>query len=270
MRPKSWQPEAVGLVVFESSELLIFNKPAGVSLATRRAVPGQVEERLQQLLAPEAPPSGWGPLFLVHRLDVGTTGLVLVARNAATLRLLSQALSRGEIHRTYLALVWGKPRPQEGVWESGLAPDPKDRRKMRVDPGGKRAVTVYRRLTHKGPVSLLLLQPRTGRTHQIRVHVAAAGHPIVGDDLYGGPRHRGVRDSALRQLLAPSHPLLHAWRLQLPQGLVPATVTAPLPEDFWAALEALGLAQVVGALSTSDFGEIHAESSEAKTFQGTP
>lgn len=257
-------------MVFESPELLILNKPAGVSLATRRAAPGQVEERLQQLLAPEAPPAGWGPLFLVHRLDVGTTGLVLVARNVATLRFLSQALSRGEIHRTYLALVWGKPRPQEGVWESGLAPDPRDRRKMRVDPAGKKAVTFFRRLAHAGPVSFLLLQPRTGRTHQIRVHLAAAGHPIVGDDLYGGPRHHGVKDVHLRRLLAPSHPLLHAWRLQLPEGFTPSVVTAPLPEDFGAALAGLGMAQAVGELEGSAFAEMQSQSSAAKTSQGMP
>jgi 23S rRNA pseudouridine1911/1915/1917 synthase len=239
----------VSVVVFSSPELLILNKPPGLSLATRRSAPGDVEERLRKLLASEALALGPGPLFLVHRLDVGTTGLVLVARNAATLRLLSQALSQGEIHRSYLALVWGKPRPQEGVWESGLSPDPRDRRKMRVDPAGKKAVTAYRRLAHVPPVSLLLLQPRTGRTHQIRVHLSAAGHPIVGDDLYGGPRHRGVKDPELRRLLAPSHPLLHAWRLQLPEGMTPSVVTAPLPEEFRAVLEALGLSQVVEELA---------------------
>lgn len=236
------------MVVFSSPELLILNKPPGLSLATRRRAPGEVEERLRRLLASQALVLGPGPLFLVHRLDVGTTGLVLVARNAATLRLLSQALSRGEIHRSYLALVWGKPRPHEGVWESGLSPDPKDRRKMRVDPAGKTAVTAYRRLAHVAPVSLLLLQPRTGRTHQIRVHLSAAGHPIVGDDLYGGPRHHGVKDPERRRLLALSHPLLHAWRLQLPKGMTPSVVTAPLPEDFGAVLEALGLSQVVEEL----------------------
>ncbi len=256
-------------MVFESPDLLILNKPAGLSLATRRAVPGQVEERLHQLLEPEAPPSGWGPLFLVHRLDVGTTGLVLVARTTKTLRLLSQALSQGDIHRTYLALVWGKPKPQEGVWESGLAPDPKDRRKMRVDPSGKRTVTAYRRLAHQGPVSLLLVMPRTGRTHQIRVHVAAAGHPIVGDDLYGGPRHRGVKNPHLRFLLAPTHPLLHAWRLDLPKGAGPAVITAPLPEDFRCVLEALGLLHAVEALQAAA-AESTAASSAANVSQERP
>lgn len=253
------------MVVFESPEILAINKPAGASLATRRSAPGEVEERLRKLLASETSSPGPGPLFLVHRLDVGTTGLVLVARNRATLRLLSQALSRGHIHRTYLALVWGKPRPQEGVWDAPLAPDPRDRRKMRVDPLGKRAVTAYRRLAHAPPVSLMLLRPRTGRTHQIRVHLAAAGHPIVGDDLYGGPRHHGVRDPGLRKLLAPCHPLLHAWRLELPEGFEPRMLSAPLPEDFRAVLEALGLAQVVETLEAA--AATAATSSAAKASQ---
>lgn len=241
----------MSVVLFASPDFLALNKPAGASLATRRSAPGEVEERLRKLLASETSSLGPGPLFLVHRLDVGTTGLVLVARNAATLRLLSQALSRGDIHRTYLALVWGKPRPQEGVWDAPLAPDPRDRRKMRVDPQGKRAITAYRRLAHAPPVSLMLLRPRTGRTHQIRVHLAAAGHPIVGDDLYGGPRHHGVRDPELRKLLAPTHPLLHAWRLELPEGFEPRVLSAPLPEDFRATLQALGLAEVLEAVEAS-------------------
>lgn len=238
-------------MAFESPELIALNKPAGLSLATRRTAPGEVEARLRQLLAPGRPLSELGPLFLVHRLDVGTTGLVLLARSTATLRALSQALAAGAIHRTYLALVWGKPRPQEGVWDGPLAPDPKDRRKMRVDPAGKPAVTAYRRLAHAAPVSLMLLRPRTGRTHQIRVHLAAAGHPIVGDDLYGGPRHHGVRDRDLRRILAPPHPLLHAWRVELPEGFGVKAISAPLPETFRAALDAVGLASLAEALEGS-------------------
>jgi 23S rRNA pseudouridine1911/1915/1917 synthase len=92
-------------------------------------------------------------------------------------------------------------------------------------------------------VALVHATPETGRTHQIRVHLAALGHPIVGDDLYGGPRHRGVRDLRTRALLAPDHPFLHAWRLSLPASeCTPEIIlTAPLPADFAAALAALGL-----------------------------
>ncbi|MGC8915439.1 MAG: RluA family pseudouridine synthase [Thermoanaerobaculum sp.] len=253
------------LVVYEGPDLLVLNKPAGLSLATRRRAPGEVEARLCHLLAAGGSLLP-GPLFLVHRLDVGTTGLVLVARNRETLRRLAGALAEGRIHRTYLALVWGKPRPREGVWELPLAPDPKDRRKMRGDSRGKRAVTAYCRLAHVPPVSLVVARPRTGRTHQIRVHLAAAGHPIVGDDLYGGPRHRGVRDPRLRQLLAPAHPLLHAVHLSLPEPFEPREFWAPLPEDFAAVLQALGLPWSAQELA----GPIAAASSAANAAHGTP
>jgi 23S rRNA-/tRNA-specific pseudouridylate synthase len=92
-------------------------------------------------------------------------------------------------------------------------------------------------------VALVRLAPATGRTHQLRVHLAHAGHPIVGDDLYGGPRHRAVRDAALRILLDPGRPLLHAWRLHLPEtALSPELiVSAPLPADLAAVLAALAI-----------------------------
>lgn len=262
--PTTWHSHPVRLVVYEGPDLLVLNKPAGLSLATWRRAPGDVEARLRDFLAARGvlPP---GPLFLVHRLDVGTTGLVLVARNRDTLRRLATALAAGHIHRTYLALVWGKPRPQHGVWELPLAPDPKDRRKMRVDPQGKMATTAYVRLGHAAPVSLLALEPRTGRTHQIRVHLAAAGHPIVGDDLYGGPRHRGVRDPRLRQLLAATHPLLHAGHLALPEGFEPREFWAPLPEDFEGVLRTLGLPSTVQELA----GSVASSSSAAKAGHGT-
>lgn len=119
---------------------------------------------------------------------------------------------------------------------------------MRIDTaaGGRPAVSEYTVLsTTRGAgrpaVSLVELRPRTGRTHQLRVHLAAAGHPVVGDDLYGGPRHHGVRDPALRRALAPLHTLLHAARLVLPGPPILSLAVTP-PPAFRAALAALGLA----------------------------
>jgi 23S rRNA-/tRNA-specific pseudouridylate synthase len=109
-----------------------------------------------------------------------------------------------------------------------------------VDGAGRAARSDYRVLATAPHVAAVALWPRTGRTHQLRVHLAAAGHPIVGDDLYGGPRHRAVRDAGLRRALAPERALLHAWRLDVP-GLVPARFEAPVPGDFAAALAAAGL-----------------------------
>lgn len=190
--------------------------------------------------------ASWGidprDLWLVHRLDVGTSGLVLLARDAEHHRLLARALADRRIEKTYLALVWGSPRPVAGEYTWPLAPDARDRRRMRVAEGGKSASSGYRVLAAAPHVSLVELTPHTGRTHQLRVHLAHAGHPVVGDDLYGGPRHRGVRDARLRRHLAPGHTFLHAWRLALPAlaNQPPLVLAAPLPADFAEALAALG------------------------------
>lgn len=233
-------------IVYAGDRLVAVNKPAGVSLATRRAESHGAVSRLLATL-PEAERLSYGlvpeDLFLVHRLDVGTSGLVVLARDSEAHRDLVRAFAEHRVARLYLALVWGRPRPRRGTWEWPLGPDRSDRRRMRVEASGRRAVTGFELIARAPHVSLLRLEPSTGRTHQLRVHLAHAGHPIVGDDLYGGPRHRGVRDRTLRLVLAPSRPYLHAWLLHLPP--TPATpeliLTAPPPADFAAALDTLGI-----------------------------
>lgn len=227
--------------------LVVVNKPAGISLATRRSEPGAAVERLLATVPTgEMESFGLDPaaLLLVHRLDVGTSGVVVLARDGEIHRDLVRAFAERHVGKTYLALVWGHPRPAEGRWSWPLGPDRSDRRKMRVDPAGRRAESGYRVVASVPHVALLRLSPATGRTHQLRVHCAHAGHPIVGDDLYGGPRHHGVRDPRVRHVLNAARPYLHAWRLHLPA--TPSTaeliVHADLPEDFATALSLLGLA----------------------------
>ncbi len=220
-------------------------KPAGLSLRTARSEPDAAAVRLVAALPPAERAGVEGrPLWLVHRLDVSTSGLVIVAFDAATHRELAQRFASGRVEKRYLALVWGHPRPASGTWAAPLGPDRADRRRMRIDPAGKRAESGYRTLGRAPYVALLELAPRTGRTHQLRVHAAAAGHPIVGDDLYGGPRERGVRDRALRAALAPGRCLLHAWRLEIGDWS-PARYEAAPPPDFEAALDAAGLALAI-------------------------
>lgn len=229
-------------IVHLDEHLLVVSKPSGLSLATKVSEPGAAAERVRASLSGADRARVAGELHLVHRLDVGTSGLVLLARDAVTHAALTRAFGERRVEKTYLALVWGRPKPGRGTWEEPLGPDRRDRRRMRVDPDGKPAVSAYAiRETGHG-VSLLELHPRTGRTHQLRVHAAHAGHPIVGDDLYGGPRHRGVRDRALRAALAPPHTLLHAWRLDVPAPPLaqPLRCEAPLPEAFARALGACG------------------------------
>ena len=235
-------------MLYADERIVALDKPPGVSLATRRAEPGAAVDPPPRgapgRRARVPTPSIAGALRLVHRLDVGTSGVVLLARDEDAHRELVRAFAARRVAKIYLALVWGRPRPAEGSWSFPLGPDRADRRRMRVDPEGRPAVTAYRVAGRAPGAALVRLEPATGRTHQIRVHLAHAGHPVVGDDLYGGPRHRGVRDPALRRLLDPGHTLLHAWRLHLPATAAgpELIVTAPLPAEFAAALAGLGLA----------------------------
>jgi len=228
---------APGSIVHIDESLVVINKPAGLSLATPASDPGAAVRRLlDSLPAPlrEQHALSERRLWLVHRLDVGTSGLVLLARTPEAHSALAGALSERRLGKVYLAMVWGHLRPREGCLDWPVGPDRRDRRRMKVDDEGRPARSRYRTLAAVPHVSLLELRPETGRTHQLRVHLAHAGHWIVGDDLYGGPRHRGVRDRPLRELLAPDHPLLHAWRLSLPQlpSQCPRVFEAPLPADF--------------------------------------
>jgi len=220
----------------------VLDKPAGLSLSTPRGRAGEAAGRLVAALpAHERSLFEGRELFLVHRLDVSTSGLVVLALDAEMHVELARAFAERRVAKLYLALVWGRPRPRAGSFESPLAPDRADRRRMLVDPAGKPARSDWYVIASVAYVSLVALWARTGRTHQLRVHLAAAGHPVVGDDLYGGPRHRGVRGAKLRSALAVERALLHAWRLELP-GVEPSRFEAPPPPDFSAARRAARLA----------------------------
>ena len=231
-------------LIYETDRWIAINKAPGVSLATGHSGSLEAVERLLSSLGPSDRQMLWeGPegLHLVHRLDVGTSGVVLLARDPEAHAALVRAFSERHVHKIYVALVWGRPRPKEGTWDWPLGPDREDRRRMRMDSEGKPSTSHYRTLAESSHASLLELRPETGRTHQLRVHCAHAGHLIVGDDLYGGPRERGVRDRVLREQLSPDRPLLHAAELHLPATTAgPETrLRAPLPEDFSGVLRFL-------------------------------
>lgn len=231
-------------LIWESHRLIAISKAPGVSLATGQTSGAGAVQRLLDSLPGSVRRSLWaeeGGPYLVHRLDVGTSGLVLLARDREAHAALAKAISEGFARKTYLALVWGRPKPREGTWDWALGPDRSDRRRMRADPDGKPSSSQYRTLATHPLVSFLELHPETGRTHQLRVHCLQAGHLIVGDDLYGGDRERGVRDEALRRHLQPGRPLLHAWSLHLPETAAGPEVVlcAPLPADFARVLNFL-------------------------------
>jgi 23S rRNA pseudouridine1911/1915/1917 synthase len=220
------------VILFESDDVLALDKPPGVSMATSSKEGRSAEDAVRRLFAAcgSAPPE---PLpLLVHRLDAGTSGVVLVAKTKGAHRALSLAIQERRAKKTYRALVWGHPVPAKGAIELALSRDPKDGRRMRASAGGKPSVTRYRTLRRLPSLADLELNPETGRTHQIRVHLSAKGHPIVGDDLYGGAsRWHGVRDRRLRDALAKlRRPLLHAARIEIPEMGI--DVMAPLPGDY--------------------------------------
>jgi 23S rRNA pseudouridine1911/1915/1917 synthase len=218
--------------LFENADVVALDKPAGVSMATSTREEKSAARAIRRLL--EA--CGENPdetLLLVHRLDVGTSGVVLLAKSDAAHRALSRAFQSRSAKKTYRALVWGHPTPARGLYADPLGRDPKDGRKMKVArTGGKEAVTRYATLGRLPSIADLQLFPETGRTHQIRVHLSAHGHPIVGDDLYGGAtRWRGVRDPGRRRALASvTRPLLHAERIVIAEMGI--DVSAPLPEEW--------------------------------------
>jgi 23S rRNA pseudouridine1911/1915/1917 synthase len=221
----------VSAILAETPDVLALDKPAGVSMATSSR-PGSAGEAVRRLLAACGLPAAEPLPLLVHRLDVGTSGVVLLAKSDAAHRALSGALQQRTARKTYRALVWGHPVPARGRIDLALARDPKDGRKMRVEKDGKPSVTAYETLRRYPSLADLRLVPETGRTHQIRVHLSAKGHPIAGDDFYGGAtRWRGVRDAALRGALQRlTHPLLHAERIAVPELAI--DISAPLPSEF--------------------------------------
>jgi 23S rRNA pseudouridine1911/1915/1917 synthase len=236
-------PERDRGLLFDDGRVTVLDKPAGVSMATSSREGHGGDAAVTRLYAALGRPLPEPLPLLVHRLDRGTSGVVLLARDEETHRILSLAFQRREVRKTYRALVFGHPVPARGAVDVRLGRDRSDGRKMAVREDGKPAVTRYETLRRFPALADLRLFPETGRTHQVRVHLASLGHPIAGDDLYGGSlRYRGVRDpevrSALRSLVRP---LLHAERVEV--ASLGIDVSAGLPADHATLLSVLALSK---------------------------
>ena len=167
---------------------------------------------------------------IVHRLDKDTSGVVLIARNPATYTHLTRAFERREVHKHYLLIARGTPDPPRGRIDAPIGRHPTHRTRMAVARRGRPAVTDYRVLDQVGGASLVEASPTTGRTHQIRVHMSAIGHPILGDETYGGPA------SGIERVM------LHAWTLRFDDASGGHRLAAsPPPEDFQRTVTDLGL-----------------------------
>ena len=226
-------PEAIPLtIIYQDGDIIVLDKPAGLTV---HPAPGHPTGTLVNALLAACPDLRGIPGTLrpgiVHRLDKDTSGLMVVAKNDRAQRALQRQLKERGVRKTYLALAKGVPAPREGTIEAPIGRHPKNRKKMAVVAGGREAITRYRVREEiaSGKYSLLEVEPITGRTHQIRVHMAAIGHPVIGDATYG------------RRSEAIGRQFLHAHKLAFAMPLGGRTVEfqSPLPADLRNALISL-------------------------------
>ncbi|BAU06727.1 RluA family pseudouridine synthase [Fischerella sp. NIES-3754] len=235
--PLELAPQDIPLdILYEDDQLLILNKPAGLVV---HPAPGHPDGTLVNAILAHCPNlPGIGGVQrpgIVHRLDKDTTGAIAIAKTEFAHQHLQAQLKSKTAQREYLGVVYGVPKTENGTVDLPIGRHPVDRKKMAVvspEKGGRHATTHWRILERLGNYTLMHFQLETGRTHQIRVHSAHIGHPIVGDPVYSSGRSVGVN--------LPGQ-ALHAWRLRLqhPVSEEWIEVTAPIPQTFKTLLEVL-------------------------------
>ena len=228
-------PEEIPLnIIFENDDVMVINKPAGMVVHPSAGHESGTLVHAALAHAPEMEGIG-GELRpgIVHRLDKDTSGLILLAKNDRAMRWLQAQFKERDVQKTYLALVDGAPPTPKGRVEAPIGRDPSHRKKMAIvsEGKGREAISEYRTVESFAKHTLLEVDIHTGRTHQIRLHCAFIGAPIVGDTLYG---YRKQRISISRQFL-------HAARLTitLPKEKKPRTFEAPLPDELESVLAGL-------------------------------
>jgi 23S rRNA pseudouridine1911/1915/1917 synthase len=224
-------------ILFEDEDLLVIDKPPGLVV---HPAAGHADRTLvNALLFHVKNLSGVGGQVrpgIVHRLDKDTSGVMVIAKNDTTHRSLNASWST--VKKEYLAIVYGKPKKDRGTIEGAIGRDPRNRKRMAVvRSGGRAAITDYEVVKSFRYVSLLRCSLRSGRTHQIRVHLKHLGHPIVGDPLYSGPQWRGIPEKRVQKVLSSfGRQALHAERLTIPSR---GTFEAPMPEDMRELVDSL-------------------------------
>jgi len=252
--PESATPQAEKIpldILYEDDDLIVINKPAG--MVVHPAAGHRAGTLVNAMLAhcPNLNVGGVERPGIVHRLDSETSGAIVVAKHDAAMRDLQAQFKTRRVKKTYLALVHGTVRPPRGKIDAPIGRDPNHRQKMAVITRGKTraSVTIYHTLANLGKphperseakskdagrYTLIEAQPQTGRTHQIRVHLAFLGFPVVADSIY----------SKKKNDLGLTRQFLHAWKLEitLPRDGRAMNFVAPMPEDLRAVLENLGFA----------------------------
>ncbi len=238
-------PEAIPLaIVYEDADLLVLDKPAGIVVHPGAGVrTGTLAAALLHHAPQLAGVGGEGRAGLVHRLDRGTSGAMVIAKTDAAHRALSAQFRARMVEKIYHAIVWGRPRDLAATIDLPVGRDARRRVRMSTRARrGREALSAYRVLAQVPGFSLLEVRIATGRTHQVRVHLSAIGRPIVGDATYGGLRAASVADPVRRKAVREvSRPMLHAARIAFTHPTQGSTMkfAVPWPADMarlWSAL----------------------------------
>jgi len=206
-KPTKFKPT----IIHEDDNVIVFDKPAGMLSMAKN------DSAAEHTLADEVD----GHQNLVHRLDRETSGVIMTVKNPEAKAYLQKQFQDRKAHKTYYAIVEGIPKLKEAMIDLPIARNLKQPTTFKIDPQGREAQTHYKVLKTNGKFSLLELKPKTGRTHQLRVHLAYIGTPILGDPVYGTGKHQDAR----------MHLHAHSLEITLPGGYR-ATFASPLPEDF--------------------------------------
>ncbi len=240
--PLEAAPENIPLdIVYEDDELIVINKPAGMVVHPGAGVQsGTLANALVYHFNQLSQANSLRP-GIVHRLDVGTSGLMVVAKTDRAHQHLAAQFEARTTEKHYTALVYGTIKTDAGRIDEPIGRDPRNRVKMAVRPQGRSAVTLYRVVERFADFALLDVEIKTGRTHQVRVHLAHLKHPIVGDTTYDGGRVNMVKEARLRRAIEKlGRPFLHAasLRFEHPQGKS-LTFDMPLPDGLQEYLASL-------------------------------
>jgi len=232
-------PENIPIdVVYEDDTLVVVNKPAGLVVHPAAGTPSGTLANALAFHFQQLPARGVRP-GIVHRLDRDTSGLIVVAKTEAALENLSDQFRDRTVFKSYVALVHGRMSPDSGKIDQPVARDRSNRTRMAVVRGGRNAVTLYRVRRSFDRFTLLDVELKTGRTHQIRVHLAWLKHPVVGDETYGGGRDNTIQDPQLRAHVRNlKRHFLHAEKLSFTHPTTGEVVKfeSPLPAELSALL----------------------------------
>ena len=237
----NFTPEDIPLeIVFEDDHIIVINKPAGLVVHPAAGInSGTLANALAYHFQQLANAGSIRP-GIVHRLDKDTSGLIVAAKTESAHESLGDQFRAREVFKSYVALVYGVIKQESGRIDQPIARDPRNRTRMAIVPGGRGALSLYKIRRSYDTLTLLDVELKTGRTHQIRVHLAWLKHPVVADELYGGGRDNSVKDVQLRARIRKlKRQFLHAEQLGFrhPQTGEPLKFVAPLPAELTQFLE---------------------------------